>query len=387
MNYKYGKNFWLLSLSMFFFMTSFNLILPELNSFITELGGADKKGLIITLFTISAAISRPFSGKLTDTIGRKKVIYFGIFFSMLISWLYPFSFSVFFFLILRFLHGFSAGFTPTGTTALLTDLIPASKRGQAMGIWGTFISLGFGVGQFSGSWIGINFGMDALFLIAGFISVISGLFLLRVEETLEKPEKFDGSQLKVNWKDVIEPSVVPAAVVMMLTASCSGIIFVLVPDISGFLGIENKGFFFGYYVMSTIFVRLFSSSLSDRIGRRETMLIGVCILLVSMILLSRVDSYNSFVLAAIVFGLATGVSSPTLFAWTADLSHIKRRGVGAGTIFIALEAGIMLGSTSTIFTYDSTPQSIQQVFLFGILMSILAILYLLWHKTYRTSDF
>ncbi|MDO7609484.1 MAG: MFS transporter [Crocinitomicaceae bacterium] len=387
MNYKYGKNFWLLSLSMFFFMTSFNLILPELNSFITELGGADKKGLIITLFTISAAISRPFSGKLTDTIGRKKVIYFGIFFSMLISWLYPFSFSVFFFLILRFLHGFSAGFTPTGTTALLTDLIPASKRGQAMGIWGTFISLGFGVGQFSGSWIGINFGMDALFLIAGFTSVISGLFLLRVEETLEKPEKFDGSQLKVNWKDVIEPSVVPAAVVMMLTASCSGIIFVLVPDISGFLGIENKGFFFGYYVMSTIFVRLFSSSLSDRIGRRETMLIGVFILLVSMILLSRVDSYNSFVLAAIVFGLATGVSSPTLFAWTADLSHIKRRGVGAGTIFIALEAGIMLGSTSTIFTYNSTPQSIQQVFLFGILMSILAILYLLWHKAYRTSDF
>ena len=387
MNYKYGKNFWLLSLSMFFFMTSFNLILPELNSFITELGGADKKGLIITLFTISAAISRPFSGKLTDTIGRKKVIYFGIFFSMLISWLYPFSFSVFFFLSLRFLHGFSAGFTPTGTTALLTDLIPANKRGQAMGIWGTFISLGFGVGQFSGSWIGINFGMDALFLIAGFISVISGLFLLRVEETLENPQKFDGSQLKVNWKDVIEPSVVPAAIVMILTASCSGIIFVLAPDISGFLGIENKGFFFGFYVISTIFVRLFTSSLSDRIGRRETMLIGVCILLLSMILLSRVDSYNSFVLAAIVFGLATGVSSPTLFAWTADLSHIKRRGVGAGTIFIALEAGIMLGSSSTIITYDNTPQSIQNVFVFGVIMSILAILYLLWHKAYRTSDF
>ena len=387
MNYKYGKNFWLLSLSMFFFMTSFNLILPELNSFITELGGADKKGLIITLFTISAAISRPFSGKLTDTIGRKKVIYLGIFFSMLISWLYPFSFSVFFFLSLRFLHGFSAGFTPTGTTALLTDLIPANKRGQAMGIWGTFISLGFGVGQFSGSWIGINFGMDALFLIAGFISVISGLFLLRVEETLENPQKFDGSQLKVNWTDVIEPSVVPAAIVMILTASCSGIIFVLAPDISGFLGIENKGFFFGFYVISTIFVRLFTSSLSDRIGRRETMLIGVCILLLSMILLSRVDSYNSFVLAAIVFGLATGVSSPTLFAWTADLSHIKRRGVGAGTIFIALEAGIMLGSSSTIITYDNTPQSIQNVFVFGVIMSILAILYLLWHKAYRTSDF
>lgn len=387
MNYKYGKNFWLLSVSMFFFMTSFNLILPELNDFITILGGADKKGLIITLFTISAALSRPFSGKLTDTIGRKKVIYLGIFFSMIISWMYPFSFSVLSFLILRFLHGFSAGFTPTGTTALLTDIIPANRRGQAMGIWGTFISLGFGVGQFSGSWIGSTFGMDSLFIISGLTSVISGVFLLRVEETLENPEKFDGSQLKVKWKDIIEPSVVPAAIVMALTASCSGIIFVLTPDISGFLEIENKGFFFGFYVISTIVVRLFSSSLSDRIGRRETMLIGSCILFISMLLLSRVDSYESFVLSAIVFGLATGVTSPTLFAWTADLSHIKRRGVGAGTIFIALEIGIMIGASSTIITYDNTPQSIQNVFLFGAFMSLMSISYLIWHKTYRTSDF
>jgi len=387
MNYKYGKNFWLLSLSMFFFMTSFNLILPELNNFITDLGGADKKGLIITLFTISAALSRPFSGKLTDTIGRKKVIYLGIMASMLISWFYPFSYSVLFFLILRFFHGFSAGFTPTGTTALLIDLIPANKRGRAMGIWGTFISLGFGVGQFSGSWIGNTFGMDALFIISGFTSLISGLILISVDETLEKPEKFDGSQLKVQWKDVVEPSVIPAAVVMALTASCSGIIFVLTPDMSTYLGIDNRGFFFGFYVISTIVVRLFTSSLSDRIGRRETMLIGTFILFGSMLLMSQVNSKEAFIASGIAFGLATGISSPTLFAWTADLSHIKRRGVGAGTIFIALEIGIMIGSLSTLFTYDNTQGSIVQVFLFGAFMSILAITYLIWHKIYRTSDF
>ena len=386
MNYKYGKNFWFLSLSLFFFFTSFNLILPKLNDFITSLGGADIKGLIITLFTISAAVSRPFSGKLSDTIGRKKVIYIGIIFSVIISLMYPFCYSVLFFLTLRFFHGFSAGFTPTGTTALLTDLIPANERGRAMGIAGAFISLGFGVGWYLGPDICMTFGMDALFIISGFTALISGVLLLKVEETLKNPQKFDGSQLQVQWNDVIEPSVIPAAVVMVLTASCTGLIFVLTPDISKFLGIE-EGDFFLYYVLSTIFVRLFSSSLSDRIGRRETMLIGASLLFLSMILLSKVDSEKSFILAAIVFGLATGVSSPTLFAWTADLSHIKRRGVGAGTLFIALEAGIMLGSTSTIFTYNNTPESIQQVFLFGIIMSFLAILYLLWHKVYRTSDF
>ncbi len=387
MKLKYGKNFWLLTISMFFFMTSFNLILPELNDFISSLGGADKKGLVITLFTISAAISRPFSGKLTDTIGRKKVIYLGIIFSIIISWAYPFSFSVLFFLTLRFLHGFSAGFTPTGTTALLTDIIPADQRGRAMGLWGTFISLGFGVGQFSGSWIGINFGMDALFIISGATSLLSGVFLLKVEETLENPQKFNGTQLKVKWNDVVEPSVVPAAVVMLLTTACTGMIFVLTPEISGFLGINNKGFFFGFYVISTILVRLFASSLSDRIGRRETMIIGVFMLFLSMLLLARVDSYNSFVFAAIVFGLATGVSSPTLFAWTADLSQISRRGVGAGTIFIALEVGIMIGSLSTLITYDNTADSIAEVFFWGMIMSTLALIYLLWHKINRQSEF
>ena len=117
------------------------------------------------------------------------------------------------------------------------------------------------------------------------------------------------------------------------------------------------------------------------------MIIGVCLLCVSMILLSRVDSYNSFILAAVVFGLATGVSSPTLFAWTADLSHISRRGVGAGTIFIALEIGIMIGSLSTIFTYDNTVESLPDVFLLGIIMSIVALFYLIWHKLNRTSTF
>ena len=79
------KNFWILSCAMFLFMTSFNLILPELNTFITDLGGGNQKGLIITLFTISAAISRPFSGKLSDTIGRKKVMIIGIVICFIVS--------------------------------------------------------------------------------------------------------------------------------------------------------------------------------------------------------------------------------------------------------------------------------------------------------------
>lgn len=377
MKNKYSKNFWLMCLAMFFFMTSFNLILPELNNYISILDGADKKGLIITLFTISAAISRPFSGKLADTIGRKKVIYLGIICSFFIMLIYPFSYSVLFFLILRFLHGFSAGFAPTGATALLTDLIPEKSRGHAMGIWGTFISLGIGVGQTLGSWIYLSFGFTILFLIGALFSLIAFILVFWIKETLVNQQKFNFKLLRISWKDVFEPNVLPAAFVMLLSAMCSGMIFVLTPDLSTYLGISNKGFFFGIYVIATILIRLLTSSLSDRIGREKTLLIGCFILVISMLLVGTSNSIVSYIFAAIIFGIATGITSPTMFAWTADLSHEDRRGVGAGTMFIALEFGIMFGALLTLVSYDSTKSTIFITFLIGAIMATIACIYLI----------
>ena len=362
---------------MFFFMTSFNLILPELNNYISILDGADKKGLIITLFTISAAISRPFSGKLADTIGRKKVIYLGIICSFFVMLIYPFSYSVLFFLILRFLHGFSAGFAPTGATALLTDLIPEKSRGHAMGIWGTFISLGIGVGQTLGSWIYLSFGFTILFLIGALFSLIAFTLVFWIKETLVNQQKFNFKLLRISWKDVFEPNVLPAAFVMLLSAMCSGMIFVLTPDLSTYLGISNKGFFFGIYVIATILIRLLTSSLSDRIGREKTLLIGCFILVISMLLVGTSNSIVSYIFAAIIFGIATGITSPTMFAWTADLSHEDRRGVGAGTMFIALEFGIMFGALLTLVSYDSTKSTIFITFLIGAIMATIACIYLI----------
>ena len=297
----YSKNFWVLAFSMFLFMTSFNLVIPELNNFITDLGGADYKGLIISIVTISAGLSRPVSGKLADTIGRKSVMLIGIGVCFVVSLLYPLSFSVWFFLLLRFFHGFSAGFNPTGATALVTDILPEDRRGMGMGIWGTFVSLGIGVGQVTGSYICKEIGINNLFMIAAGTAVFSGILVMYVQETLENRVKFSTKLLAIEAEDVVERSVLPSAIVMFLTATCSGIIFVITPDMSGYLGSDNKGLFFGYYVVSTILVRLFSARLSDKIGRRKTLIIGFTLLLVSMLLIGFSRDLTSYITAAVIF--------------------------------------------------------------------------------------
>jgi MFS family permease len=293
--------------------------------------------------------------------------------------------SVLFFLFLRFLHGFSTGFTPTGATALITDILPPDKRGQGMGIWGTFISLGIGVGQSLGSYISMYVGIENLFFFAAGAAAISSILIVFVDETLKEKERFQPKLLKVKWNDVFEPSVMPPAIVMFLTAPASGIIFVLTPDMSGFMDISNKGWFFGFYVISTIVIRLFTGKLSDKIGRRQTLLIGNIFLLISMFLIGISTEIIGYTIASIVFGIATGISSPTLFAYTADLSPAHRRGVGAGTMFIALEFGIMLGALSTMLTYDNTPATIFNGFAVGIGLTVLSMIYLIWHLKSRTS--
>ncbi|WP_300355293.1 MFS transporter [Fluviicola sp.] len=381
----YGSNFWKLSFSMLLFTTSYNIVIPEMNAFLTDLGSPQLKGLIIALFTISAGFSRPFSGKLSDIIGRKKVMLIGLLISVIVCSLYSFAFAAWFLLLLRFLHGFSVGFYPTGATALITDILPENKRGFGMGLWGTFISIGMGIGQGLSSFIVEIGNRDALFFTAALFTALSYILYFNVKETLAKTSKFQLEHLKINSDEIIEPSVIPVAVVMFLSAMCSGMILVLSPDISDHLHIGNKGAFFIFYVMATILIRLVTGKVSDTYGRRETLVVGMIILCISMILIGMSNTGTWYYISSIVFGIATGIISPTIFAWTADLSPKSRRGRGTGTMFIALEFGVLSGALATNLWYQNNLKSIWNVFLFGAGMAFLCIVYLLWHLKTRKS--
>ena len=149
----YTKTFFTLCTSYAFFGASFNMILPELPSFLSAMGGEDYKGLIIALFTLTAGLSRPFSGKLADVIGRKPIIIFGIIVCIICSLIYPILSTVSGFLLLRLVHGFSTGFSPTAMTSYVADIVPAHRRGEAMGIIGVSINLGSSISAPWGSFL------------------------------------------------------------------------------------------------------------------------------------------------------------------------------------------------------------------------------------------
>ncbi|MCG8311114.1 MAG: MFS transporter [Cytophagales bacterium] len=379
----YTSKFWLLCSSSFLFFASFNLIIPELPDYLTSLGGGNHKGLIIPLFTLTAGLSRPFSGRLTDTVGRIPIIIYGVFVCIIAGILYPVLTTVFGFFLLRLIHGMSTGFKPTATSAYVGDIAPVTRRGEAMGILGMFGSLGMAAGPAIGSWIAMNFGYNPMFYCSSGFALLSIVVVMKMPETLLARERFRWSLLKLKWKDIYEPRAQPSALTMFLTAFSFGTVLTLIPDLSKHLGLENKGVFFSIFTISSLAVRLIAGKLSDIYGRVPILMTGCALYGITMFMIGTGTEIWVFYTGSFIFGIAAGLGSPTIFAWTIDLAHEKHRGRAMATMFIALEAGIGIGGVVAGYSHNNNPDKFIISFSISGFLAFAAVCYLSWYLLRR----
>lgn len=376
----YTLSFWLLCVSNFLFSASFSMMIPELPDYLIKLGGREYVGLIIALFTFTAGVSRPFSGKITDTVGRVPVMAFGSIVCFLCGFLYPYLITVGGFLTLRLLHGFSTGTKPTATSAYVADVVPATRRGEAMGMLGLFTAMGMSLGPAIGSWLADDFSMNIMFWTSSAFALLSILILLQMPETLENKQPFRFSLLRLKKEEVFDKQAIPPFLVLLLQSFSSGVILTVVSGLSTSLGIANKGLFFTVYTVASLVVRLVFSKTSDRYGRLPVLFISTVVLVVSMVLLIITQSPLMFWVSAVFYGMSWGMNSPTVTAWTADLSDEKTRGRAMATMYIALEAGIGLGAVAAGLLLNKVggEAGIDASFAVAGMLALVAVGYLGW---------
>src|SRR5690606_22502553 len=316
----YTIQFGLLCLSSLLFSSSFNMIIPELPNYLSSLGGAAHKGLIIALFTLTAGISRPFSGRLTDKWGRVPVMAIGSIVCVICGFLYPILSSVSGFFLLRLVHGFSTGFKPTATSAYIADIIPSTRWGEALGMHGLCFSIGGAVGPAIGSYIALKYDLNTMFYSSSAFAFLSIIIVMNMKETLKEKNRFSPKMLKISRRDIIEVRVIPAAIVTLLSYTAYGVILTLIPDWSEHLGIVNKGLFFTAYTVASIGIRFISGKVADRYGRISVMKVGLVVVAISLLYLGCGNSIARLVIGACLYGIGTGIFSPAVNAWTIDLS-------------------------------------------------------------------
>lgn len=382
----YTTQFWLVCLSSLLFFASFNMLIPELPDYLTSLGGGEYKGLIIALFTVTALLSRPFSGKLADSIGRVPVMLFGAGVCLVSSLIYPLLTTVSGFMMLRLVHGFSTGFTPTGQAAFLGDIVPAHKRGEAMGLLGTAGTVGMASGPALGGALANLFSLDVVFYTSSLFGLLSMIILLNIKETQGGRKQFSIDSVKIQRHDLFEPLVVVPCIIMFLYAYSYGTIFTLLPDLGAYVGIRNKGVLFTFLTVASLLVRLVAGKASDRYGRVPVLKISTFLLVLSLLIIGLGNTPWHIMLGVTIYGVGQGMTSPTLLAWATDLSDQNFKGRGISSLYIFMEAGIGIGAFASGWIYGNDTSMFFLTFLISTLLSLTAFLYLLFGKRPVTAS-
>lgn len=381
----YSLPFLLVCFSSFLFSASFNMLIPELPAYLTSLGGAEYKGLIIALFTLTAGISRPFSGKLTDKVGRVPVMAIGSLVCFICGFLYPILTSIAGFLFLRLIHGFSTGFKPTATAAYVADTVPSGKWGEAMGIHGLFFSTGMAIGPAIGSAITQYSSINVLFYTSSAFALLSILIIFNMKETLPAKQKFKFSLFKMKKGEWINKQTLPVFWVTLFSYVSYGAIITVIPDWTTNIGFTNKGIFFMVFTVASLVMRFVAGKISDRKGRKPVLKFSLIILTIALLWLGVWQTVAGFLSGAVLYGIATGILSPAISAWTIDLSDDDKRGLSVATMYIALEAGIGLGAFfSGWFVRDIIGRT-PYVFYAIAFVNTFALVYLYLHKDLKSK--
>lgn len=376
----YSTQFVLMCLSSLLFSASFNMMIPELPAYLSSLGGAEYKGFIIALFTLTAGISRPFSGKLTDKVGRVPIMAVGSIVCFICGILYPVLTTVSGFLFLRLIHGFSTGFKPTATAAYIADIIPRERWGEALGLHGICFSIGMAIGPAIGSTLTLYTSINVMFFTSSFLSLMSILILFNMKETLKEKQKFSFKLLKISKNDIFAKEALPAAVVTFLSYSAFGAILTLIPDWTVHLGFENKGIFFIVFTLASMLIRFFAGKISDEKGRVLVIKMGLGLLVLALLVLATLDFKTGLIIGALMYGFSTGILSPALNAWTIDFSLANGRGKAIATMYIAMEAGIGLGALLTGWYFQDYLERVPTIIYVAASVCIIATLYMLKFK-------
>jgi len=127
---------------------------------------------------VYAVLSIP-AGRLSDRIGRKRVIIMGIISHVFLCFGFGFAKNTFYGWMLFVLYGIVSSIVETVPKAFISDISKKEKRGSAFGGYNMIIGISTLAGNFLAGYLWDSYGADTTFFFAGFIAFLSIIFFVR----------------------------------------------------------------------------------------------------------------------------------------------------------------------------------------------------------------
>lgn len=321
---------------------------PIIPLYIVSLGGsALTVGLVLAAFSTPSFTLRPYIGYWADRHGLPFVFRAG---TILLAVCGMALYSPIIWLVagVNALRGVAWAAVNTGGNALLANLAPLTRRGEASGYYTVFQSAGMAATPaLAVWWVGSTESFFAVFVVAALFGVLAYVVMTTMGGSrLRAPrgvrvEKQEGAQRKFVDRNALLPSVIMASLSAAQPAAIG-----LLPLRAIALGLEVKQLtvYFVTVGLGGLVSRAALGVLSDRLGRRWTIVAGMLAAVTGLVGLLFATTLLTLIVGGLLFAIGHGGAQPALTALAIDRTDPDSPGMAMGTYSAAFQGGMSVGS-------------------------------------------
>jgi MFS family permease len=330
--------FFLVTLATGLYFTALGMQLPTIPTYVEdELGGGPVAvGFAAGIFAFSAAIIRPWAGRLGDRRGRRILIVGGAGILGLSVLSYTLASSLALLLAFRLASGVGEAAMFVGAATAVQDMAPDDRRGEAASYYSVALYLGLAIGPTLGEQLVDGPGYDAVWLVSGGCALAAAA-LGAFTPPGERHEPTPGRKL-------LHPAALAPGLVLML-GMIPFIGFATFLKLYGAeVGVADVGAIFGAYAIAVLLIRVFGAKLPDRLGWRRSSTIAVAALMAGSAVLAVWESSAALWLSVLPFAVGMSLLFPALFATVVDRVPESERSQAIGTFSVFFDLANGLGA-------------------------------------------
>ncbi len=352
-----------------------NLMTNSVTLYLAHLGGSTRiSGLIGIPFAAAAILFRIAGGYLTDHLGRRATMTAGCFIFGLTVILFGLTGSFVLLFVLRAVQGAGYSLANTPMSAATMDTCPPEKQKQASGLFYLPFALSLSV---SGA-VTVAFAEKGLFtrfyLVLGLILVAGGFVALACgyEKIIDFRAAKTGEKKYRGLSAFFDRGALPAAILSVIgcfsTAFLNSFILLYAAE-QGFAesGV-NTGLFFTVTAVIMLVMNLSVDAILKKLSETVVLAAVFLILAAGFVFQSLTGGIAGYFVLAVCYGIFSGLAYPVFYSLALRDALPERRGAASGTVLVANDIGIGLGSAAWGVVISLAGYSVSMVLVAGVLV-------------------
>jgi len=310
------------------------IVMPVLSVYALELNGSNEFliGIAIGGYALTQMLLQVPFGMLSDKIGRKTTLTFGLLIFVLGSLVCATSTDIYMLIAGRFIQG--AGAIGAVAVAMISDMVKEEIRAKAMAVMGVSIAMSFAASMMLGPLISGYWGIDKLFFLTAILAIIAIVILYAMVPNPPKITHNYETDKKQIFGLLEDKSLMRMNITNMLQKGMMTLAFLVIPIMMvKQFGYEKTQLWIVYApaMIFGIFAMGFSAVMGEKYKKpREVLIIGIILFGLAYATMGIANGPIVFIIGVMLFFIGFNMHEPIMQSMASKYAKIHQKGLALG---------------------------------------------------------